>query len=85
MIRTFARRAGELTALGDDTFFLSIDELLEVLSSDSVVTATISARQETHLARRMTMEELARYADSLRSSSLQAIPAVYRNGKISSP
>jgi len=48
VIREFALRAGELTALGDGVFFLSIEELLDVLSGDDSATAFISARRETY-------------------------------------
>lgn len=48
VIRRFAFRAGELTGLGDGVFFLSIDELLDVLSGDESATAYIPARKETH-------------------------------------
>jgi pyruvate,water dikinase len=48
MVRAWALRAGEMTGLGDDVFFLTIDELLEVLAGDSTATAHIPARKETH-------------------------------------
>ncbi len=48
VIRAFALRAGELTGLGDRIFFLSIEELLDVLSGDEAVTAYLPARQETY-------------------------------------
>ncbi len=46
--RAYALRVGEFTGLGDDVFFLSIDEILELLSGDDSVTATIPARKETY-------------------------------------
>ena len=48
VIRKFALRAGELTGLGEDVFFLSIDELLAVLGGDDAAAAFIPARRETH-------------------------------------
>ena len=52
IVRTYALRAGELTGLGDDVFFLTIDELLEVLSGEGTAArsgpASIPARKETH-------------------------------------
>ena len=48
IVRTYALRAGELTGLGDDVFFLTIDELLKVLSGDETAVHTIPARKETH-------------------------------------
>ncbi|MGD8815125.1 MAG: PEP/pyruvate-binding domain-containing protein, partial [Anaerolineales bacterium] len=46
--RAFALRVGEITGLGDDVFFLSISEILEVLSGDDSAIATIPSRKETH-------------------------------------
>ena len=48
VVRSFALRAGELTGLGDDIFFLTIEEILNVLSGDESATAYIPARRETH-------------------------------------
>jgi len=48
MVRLFAVRAGELTGLGDDVFFLTLDELLDVLSGDEVPIHHIPARRETY-------------------------------------
>lgn len=48
VVRSFALRAGELTGLGDDIFFLTIEEILDVLSGDESATAYIPARRETH-------------------------------------
>jgi phosphohistidine swiveling domain-containing protein len=50
VIREFALRAGELTGLDnrDDVFFLSLDEMLDVLSGDEAALAYIPARRETH-------------------------------------
>jgi pyruvate,water dikinase len=48
VIRQFALRAGELTGLGDGIFFLSLDEMLEVLGGDGRATIYIPARREMH-------------------------------------
>lgn len=58
--RKFALRAGLLTGLGDDIFFLSIEEMLNVLSGDEAAVKLIPARRDTH----------SRY------SSLPAYPAI---------
>jgi phosphohistidine swiveling domain-containing protein len=47
-IRLFAIRAGELTSLGDHVFFLSLDELLELLSGDGSVTGSIQPRRDAY-------------------------------------
>ncbi len=46
--RAFALRAGELTGLGDDLFFLTIEEVLDVLSGDESAVKFIPARKETY-------------------------------------
>jgi phosphohistidine swiveling domain-containing protein len=48
MVRLFALRAGELTSLGEDVFFLSLAELLSLLSGLEVSLDSIAARQETY-------------------------------------
>ena len=48
LVRLFALRAGELTGLGDDVFFLTLDELLAVLIGEETAVATIPTRQETY-------------------------------------
>jgi phosphohistidine swiveling domain-containing protein len=48
VIRALYLRAGEFTGLGDDIFFLEIDEVDDVLSGDASPTAFIAARRETH-------------------------------------
>jgi phosphohistidine swiveling domain-containing protein len=48
VVRSFALRAGELTGLGDDVFFLTIEEILDVLSGDDSATVYIPARRKTH-------------------------------------
>ena len=47
IVRAFALRAGELTGLGHDIFFLTLDELLDVLSGNETATDYIPARKET--------------------------------------
>jgi phosphohistidine swiveling domain-containing protein len=48
VVRAWALRAGELTGLGDDVFFLSVDELLDVLSGQDSAARQIPARRETY-------------------------------------
>lgn len=49
LIRSWAVRAGELTTLGNDIFFLYIDELLALLSDNATaIIKYISARKETY-------------------------------------
>jgi phosphohistidine swiveling domain-containing protein len=48
VIRALFLRAGEFTGLGDDIFFLEIDEVGDVLAGDKSQTAFIAARRETH-------------------------------------
>jgi len=48
VIRALALRAGDLTGLGDGVFFLTLDELLGVLSGDDSATTYVPARRETH-------------------------------------
>ncbi len=47
-IRLFAIRSGELTSLGDRIFFLTLDELLALLSGDLSVTHAIGPRMEAY-------------------------------------
>ncbi len=47
LARDFALQAGQLTGLGSDVFFLTIDELLDALSSNDMA-VDIAARKETH-------------------------------------
>lgn len=69
-LRTFAVRAGELTGLGDDVFFLTIDELLGVLDSAAEQgTPAASATQGRVAVRRATYEQYR---------GLPAYPAVIR-------
>lgn len=46
--RTFALRAGQLVGLGDDIFFLNIEEVLDVLSGYESAVKLIPARKETY-------------------------------------
>jgi pyruvate,water dikinase len=46
--RTWALRIGVLTGLGDGVFFLSIEELLDLLAGGDAPVATIPARRETY-------------------------------------
>jgi pyruvate,water dikinase len=48
IIRRFFLRAGELSGLGDDVFFLPLDELIAVLSGDASPTEKIPARQQAY-------------------------------------
>ncbi len=48
VIRALFVRAGELTGLGDDVFFLTYQELLDVLSGDDSPTIHIPARREMY-------------------------------------
>jgi len=48
VMRTFALRAGELTGLGNDVFFLSLEEVVAALSGDKSAVDFIPARRETH-------------------------------------
>jgi phosphohistidine swiveling domain-containing protein len=48
VMRTFALRAGELTGLGNDVFFLSLEEVVAVLRGDRSAVDFIPARRETY-------------------------------------
>jgi phosphohistidine swiveling domain-containing protein len=48
VVRDFALRAGALTNLGDGIFFLTLDEMIDVLSGDESAVVYIPARRETH-------------------------------------
>jgi phosphohistidine swiveling domain-containing protein len=48
LVRIFALRAGALTGLGDDVFYLTLDEVLNVLSGHEMAIQYISARRETY-------------------------------------
>ena len=46
LVRTFALRAGELSGLGDGIFFLTLNEVLALLSGDGSAAHNIPAREE---------------------------------------
>jgi pyruvate,water dikinase len=46
--RLFALRAGELIGVGEDVFYLYLDEVFAALGGDETVLAFIPARVETH-------------------------------------
>lgn len=46
--RTWAQRAGEITALGEDIFFILDGEVLDLLAGKEAPTQYIPARKETH-------------------------------------
>ena len=46
--REWALRAGALTGLGDDIFYLTLDEVLDLLSGRDTATERIPARKETY-------------------------------------
>ena len=48
LIRIFVGRAGELTDLGDEVFFLSLDEVLGILSGGTLAAGLISTRKEIY-------------------------------------
>jgi pyruvate,water dikinase len=48
LVRTFALRVGELTGLGDDVFFLTLDELIDLLSGDESAAHSIPGQKETY-------------------------------------
>jgi pyruvate,water dikinase len=48
LVRAFALRAGELTDLGDDVFFLTLDGMLDLLSGDETAVASIPVQKEAY-------------------------------------
>jgi phosphohistidine swiveling domain-containing protein len=48
VLRAFAVRAGELTGLGDDIFFLDLTEILEALAGEVLDTDEIAHRREVY-------------------------------------
>jgi pyruvate,water dikinase len=48
LVRCVALRAGELTGLGEDVFYLTLDEMLALLSGDRQGVDHVPARQETY-------------------------------------
>ena len=49
LIRLFALRAAELTGLGEDVFFLTLDEVLNLLAGDRTATGAIPARRDAYV------------------------------------
>ncbi|MGZ3672925.1 MAG: PEP/pyruvate-binding domain-containing protein [Ktedonobacterales bacterium] len=47
VLRDFVRKAGAVAGIGDDVFFLSIDEILALLGGDTRVLAVIPSRRAT--------------------------------------
>jgi len=47
-VRLFALRAGELSGLGNDIFFLTLTEMLDLLAGDERAIRTIAARKEIY-------------------------------------
>lgn len=47
--RAFARRAGEVTGIQDDVFFLYLDEVLNLLSGDKSAVEQIPSRKENYM------------------------------------
>jgi len=48
LVRLFALRVGAVTGIGSDVFFLTMDELLAVLSGDNTALSNIAARKTMH-------------------------------------
>lgn len=48
-VRLFALRAGDLTGLGNDIFFLTLTEVLDLLAGEPYAIRAIPARRETYL------------------------------------
>ncbi|UYP44795.1 hypothetical protein NEF87_001080 [Candidatus Lokiarchaeum ossiferum] len=48
VLRKFALKVGEITGLGEDLFYLTIDEMLEILSGNESSLQYIPARKKTH-------------------------------------
>jgi pyruvate,water dikinase len=48
VVRSFAIQAGKLTGLGEDIFFLTMEEVLDALSGDETAFDQITARRETY-------------------------------------
>jgi phosphohistidine swiveling domain-containing protein len=48
VLRDFVIRAGELAGIGDDVFFLSVDEILALLRGETAALAVIPTRRETY-------------------------------------
>jgi pyruvate,water dikinase len=48
LVRSFLLRAAEITGLGEGIFFLSLDEMCEVLAGDTSSTVRVPARREAY-------------------------------------
>jgi pyruvate,water dikinase len=48
LIRLFALRASELSEIGDDIFYLTLDEVMTVLGGDETAISAIPSRKETY-------------------------------------
>ena len=48
VLRTWFLQAGQLTGLGDDIFFLTYQEVIDVLAGEEAISATIPARRAMH-------------------------------------
>ena len=48
VVRAFALRAGELTGIGEDVFFLTMPEVLALLAGDTPRCRLIPLRKETY-------------------------------------
>ncbi len=48
LVRFFLLQAGVLTGMGDDVFFLTLDELAEVLAGDKTSLSHIPARRQAY-------------------------------------
>ncbi|MET1073353.1 MAG: PEP/pyruvate-binding domain-containing protein [Umezawaea sp.] len=48
VLRAFLLRAGESTGVGEDVFFLAVDEVLALLDGDRAALDRVAARRETH-------------------------------------
>jgi phosphohistidine swiveling domain-containing protein len=48
VLRAFVLRAGDLTGLGDDIFFLELEEILEALGGDALDADEIAHRRQVH-------------------------------------
>jgi phosphohistidine swiveling domain-containing protein len=48
LVRIYACRVGELTGLGDEVFFLTVEEMLDYLTGDTASAASIPVRKEAY-------------------------------------
>jgi len=88
LIRLFALRAAELTDLGEDIFFLTLDEVLTLLSGDQTVWKLIPTRKDAYRkfktlppypsVIRGTFDPLKWAADSQRRSDIFYATTIYK-------